>query len=132
MNMKRLLLVCLLLLSVVFGLVAAESDMYVHSARILKVYNHSLGFRVVYAKESLDLGVLYIPLSWFQGNDSKAEVAYGNAPSYPYLSVFWENGEFHHIRLYLQRNRNHETWDDMESTPELNARFDVETLEIDF
>ena len=129
---KRLVLVCLLFLCIVFGLFAAESDMYVHTARIVKVYNHNLGFRVVYAKESLDLGVLYIPLDWFGGTDAKAEVAYGAEPSYPYLSVFWENGEFHHIRLYLHRNKNHSTWDELESTPEVIERFDVETFEADF
>ncbi len=129
---KRLVLVCLLFVCIVFGLFAAESDMYVHTARILKVYNHNLGFRVVYAKESLDIGVLYVPLKWFRGTDAKAEVAYGNAPSYPYMSVFWENGEFSLIRLYLHESKNHSSWDKLDSTPEIIERFNVESFEADF
>lgn len=129
---KRLVLVCLLFLCIVFGLFAAESDMYVHTARIVKVYNHNLGFRVVYAKESLDLGVLYVPLDWFRGTEAKAQVAYGNSPSIPYMSVFWENGEFHHVQLYLHESKNHSSWDELESTPEIIERFDVESFEADF
>jgi hypothetical protein len=48
------------------------------------------------------------------------------------MSVFWENGEFHHVQLYLHESKNHSSWDELESTPEIIERFDVESFEADF
>lgn len=129
---KKLLLVCLLFICIGFGLFAAESEMFVYSTPIVKVYVHQLGYRVVYMKESMDIGILYVPLEFFQGTASQAEAIYGRGAAYPYMSVFWEDGEFSHIRLYLHEDFNHLSWADLDATAATAERFDVETIEVDF
>ena len=73
-------------------------------------------------------------MDWFSTSaNSKAEVVYDTNPAFPYFSIFWENGEFHHIRLYLEENRDAESWGDKPLTEEILSRFEnTETLDPDF
>mgnify|MGYP006281731171 CR=1 FL=1 len=130
----KLILVIFLLLAVGTALFAAESDFFVKTVPITKVYLYNEGFRILYLKSSLDFGVFYVPMDWFSTSaNSKAEVVYDTNPAFPYFSIFWENGEFHHIRLYLEENRDAESWGDKPLTEEILSRFEnTETLDPDF
>lgn len=113
---------------------AAESDYFVKTVPISKVYLFREGFRVVYLKSTLDFGVIYVPMDWFSTSaDARAEVVYDNSPGFPYFSIFWEEGEFHHIRLYLEKDRNADSWGDQQVTNEIRSRFEnTETLDPEF
>ncbi len=129
--MKKIaLLACILLfLSIGTAAFAEESEFFVKSVPITKVYVHQLGYRIVYVKSGMDLGITYIPMEWFYGSGAnKAQVVYGDDPAYPFISVFWKEGEFHHLRLYLFRDKNHQTYGDLDYSPTLEDKFNVETL----
>jgi hypothetical protein len=124
----------LILLFCATAIFAADSDYFVKTVPIIKVYLHKLGFRVVYWKSDLTFGTFHVPIEWFGSSaDSKAEAVYGSDRSYPYFSIFWKEGEFDHIRFYLIQNKNHESWGDLPNTAELNSKFEnLETLDLEF
>ncbi len=132
--MKKTIAIALGLLFIagIISVAADESEMYVKSVHIVKVYPHQKGYRIVYMKSGLDLGVTYFPIEWFYGAASKGEVIYGNDPTYPYMSIFWKNGEFHHVRLYLEENKSAQSWGDFANPQNIAGRFDIETLEMEF
>lgn len=134
--MRKILIIGLLLylLVAVVSLFAQESQLFVKSVPIQKVYPHKDGYRVVYIKNNLNLGVAYFPMDWFYGEGAarKGEVLYGNDPAYPYVSIFWEDGEFHHVRLYLIPNKAHPSWGVIDYPQEIEERFNVEEFSMDF
>ena len=124
----------LLLVGQVSFLFADESEFFFKSVSIVRVYPHRLGYRILYARTNMDLGEMYVPMTWFQydqeaGGVGKGELVIGNDDSYPYFSIFWKNGQFNHIRLYLQENRGHESWGNIPVGSNWDARFDIDTLE---
>jgi len=135
---RRVILLTLLISILLAGFACAEpSNYYVKSVPIAKVYLHDLGYRVVYQKADLNFAVFYVPEAWFDmpenRNDApKAELITARNRAYPYFSIFWENGEFSHIRLYLQRDLNHITYGDLENPENFNDEFDAETLALEF
>jgi len=135
---RRIILLTLLIFILLAGFAYAErSDYYVKSVPIAKVYMHSLGYRIVYQKSDLNFGVFYVPEQWFdmpanREQDPKAELVMARNPAYPYFSIFWEAGEFSHIRLYLHESLNHQSYGDLENPESFDDQFDIETLSIEF
>jgi hypothetical protein len=134
--MKKIVIIAvtLFLFCSVLALTAQEQQLFVKSVPIQKVYPHYDGYRIVYMKNTLELGITYIPMDWFYGEGAatKAEVLYGNDPSYPYISIFWQDGEFHHLRLYLIESKNHPSWGVIDYPQRIARRFDVEEFTMDF
>ena len=133
---KLILLIIIFMLIVSAGVFAVTSDYYVKTIPIVRVYDHNLGYKIIYMKSNFDFHVLYIPKEWFEvaamtGEDPKAELVSGIDSSYPYFSVFWENGEFSHLRLYLNSNLMDETWGDIDPIVDLTEKFKVETLKLE-
>lgn len=135
---KRVLMLTLLIFILLAGFAyAQQSEYYFKSVPIAKVYLHDLGYRIVYQKADLDFAVFYVPETWFdlpedRNNAPKAELITARNRAYPYFSIFWENGEFSHIRLYLQRDLSHITYGDLDNPENFNDEFDVETLSLEF
>lgn len=105
-----------------------ESEYYYKNVILTKVYKHNLGFKLLYRKSDMQYTTIYLPMEWFYGAASKGELVYGDDPDYPYCSIFWRNGEFAHIRLYLPMDQNDPSWGDLDTTKDFSAQFDVDTL----
>lgn len=137
MKLKRIAaaLLALLLTGLIFSgvLFAKDSDLFVKTLPITKIYPHGKGFKILFVKSDLTLGSFYVPITWFIGSGAanKADIVYGNDPAYPYCSIFWKKGEFDHLRLYVMKDKNHETWGVLSAREDL-SKFDTETLEIEF
>ena len=137
--MKRILLISVILVltaqaAVIF---ADESELFFKSVPIMRIYPHKRGYRVLYARTNMEIGEFYIPIEWFQyepggGGVGKGELVTGIDKAYPYFSIFWKNGEFDHIRLYLQKDRRHESWGDLPKNANWDEKFDVDTLDLEF
>ncbi|MFP4383987.1 MAG: hypothetical protein ACLFST_00550 [Spirochaetia bacterium] len=132
--MKKLVLIgsVLALLFVSIYISAEDSDLFVKTVYIDKVYTHRLGFKIIYPVGTTRLGTLYIPHSWTGYAGAKAEVIYGFDKNYPYMNIYWKDGEFHHIRLYVMSNSFDPSWGVLENHEVSDDVFDVETLEIEF
>ena len=133
--MKRtvILFVLVFLVLGVFVANAQEQDpkLYVKTVGIMKILNHALGYKVLYLKSTMEVGEFYIPHSWFKAG-GKAALILGDAPAFPYFSVFYRDGEFDHIKLYAAENIGHLSWGRLKRQAGDSSKFEVETLDLEF
>ena len=132
--MKRVILIILLIMIVAVTASGQQlKDLYCKTATILKIYNHQLGFKVFYLKDDADVGSFFVPSDWFYGATGRGTIVWGEQYEYPYLTVYWEDGEFKYLKLFLRRNMQHETWGVLRAgIGEMRDSFDIETLDIEF
>jgi hypothetical protein len=128
---KRIISLLFVLLLFGAAVTAEDSKLFVVTKPVSKIYVHRLGFKVVYMKNDMNLASFYVPMSWFDEAGGKGTLVKGTDSSYPYFSVYWEEGEFHSIRLYTQRNLNHESWGNLAHTENTAALFDIDEIEVD-
>lgn len=112
---------------------ADESEYYVKTVPISKVYTHNLGYKILYVKSDMSLGAFYVPFAWFVAPAAKGDLIWGITREYPFFSIFYKNGEFSHIRLYLKKNKDDVTWGGtLKNIPEVREKFNIESLELEF
>lgn len=111
---------------------AEDVDIQVLTVYVQTIYPHSQGYKVVYTRSDLYPGEVYLPGRWFTNAAGRGEILYTSHPSAPYMNVYYENGEFSHVRLYAQENRTHRSWGAPRSGQDLTEEFSVETLQIDY
>jgi hypothetical protein len=88
-----------------------ESELYYINVLLEKVYPYRKGYVVEYRKGVAEMATAYIPLEWFSGTSGKAElIKLGTGTQWPALTVYYKNGEFDHLRLYVSKLLSHETW----------------------
>ncbi|MDR0561339.1 MAG: hypothetical protein LBG73_01450 [Spirochaetaceae bacterium] len=119
------------------------SPYYYVNVPIERIYPYKKGYVVDYRTGSTGTMAArtYLPLEWFQdrarnetGAPPKGEVIYlGPGSSYPYLTVYYKDGEFSHVRLYLRRERSHISWGSIRMGEDLDSHFeDVSDLKLVF
>jgi hypothetical protein len=128
--MKRATLVIVLIAFVSLGLSAETSAFYPVRVDVVKVYSHADGYRVIYRKGSADVGAVYLPARWFVPG-GKAELVRDNDPSFPYITIFYKDGKFDHLRLYVLANQKDETWGIL-NPAEGAGKFNSDDLKIEF
>ena len=133
MKRKIVLVVLISLLLGVSAVSAQDQDpkIYVKTVSIMKILNHSLGYKVLYLKSSMDVGEFYVPHSWFKAG-GKAELVMGYTLAFPYFSVFYRDGKFDHIKLYAHDNIQHLSWGRLKTQAGDSSKFEVETLDLEF
>ena len=124
-------LMFLLLGAAAIGAQDPDPELYVKTVGIMKILNHSLGYKVLYLKSSMEVGEFYVPHSWFKAVGN-AELVLGNGQAYPYFSVFYRNGEFDHIKIYAADNIQHLSWGRLKAQVGDSSKFEVETLNLEF
>ena len=108
-------------------------DAYYKSLPLLKVWMHRLGYMVQFWNSKSQVSEIFIPLTWFnQGPNSKAEIIYGNEPGYPRLVIFWVDGKFDHVNLYVLNNYESRTWGILSQAEDFTSQFDVQEVPKDF
>jgi hypothetical protein len=120
-----------------------RAPLYYLTVHVERVFPHKRGYVIDYRTGFTGTRTerLYIPREWFEdasrvesGEAPKAELFLqdrGNA--WPYLTVFYRDGEFSHVRVHLRRDRSHPSWGGIPSGTNLDSRFDgVEAIELMF
>jgi hypothetical protein len=130
--MKRAIACALLLMLALAAFGQEQPKVYVKSVPILKIMSHPEGYKVLYLKSDMKVAELYLPYRWFTQAGGKAEIVFGNDPSYPYFSVFYVDGKFDHIRLYVIENIQDPTWGILRLTEASYSDFNVESLNIEY
>lgn len=136
--MRRIRALCLLaLVLAVAGALFADyevrgTDVFGVSRSIAKVYASRFGYKVLFYKGTTDVGVFYLPLEWFGKAGGKGEIVWGLDPSYPSFTVFYIDGKFSHIRLYLIKDLKDQSWDVFSPSEAEQRRFDIDTLDITY
>ena len=131
--MKRIVFLALVISIVASAVASAEdSRMFVKTMPITKIYSHRMGFKVVYYKSDLTFGDFYVPLKWFDESGGKGVIVQGTDNAFPFFSIFWFDGEFHSIKLYVKSKLTDVTWGDIPASSNLDSQFDIDTLEVQF
>ncbi|MFW6223710.1 MAG: hypothetical protein ACOC4A_02360 [Spirochaetota bacterium] len=135
--MKKCILIVTMLLVMVAGFSVAqdrqesnESEFFVHTIYLNQVFRHRLGFKVTYTASNLDFKEAYIPTSWFNRAADKGELIETSSQSAPYMDIYYRNGEFSHVRLFVRDNPFHVTWGRLEDEPNAEEKFNRDTLEL--
>lgn len=131
--------------SVVFSLCAAvvlllfvgplfgqDSGLFVKTVPVVKVYANSFGYKIVYVKTDMTIGEIYVPLEWFTTSGSKGNLIWGEGPEYPYFSIFYLDGKFSHIRLYVDKNVGSSSWGTLSNDTETLKKFDIQEINPEF
>ncbi|GHV90651.1 hypothetical protein AGMMS50268_11540 [Spirochaetia bacterium] len=117
-----------------------ESEYFYVNVPLERIYPYKTGYVVEYQKGPIQLARAYLPLEWFrgaadkEGGPAKGEVLYmSSGSSWPYLAVYYKNGEFSHVRLYVRKSHTHETWGNIPAGVNLDDRFEnVDDLKLQF
>lgn len=116
----------------VLGASASESPFYVKTVSVAKIVSHEAGYRVTYLTNKFEGRSIYIPMDWFYQTGAnrtddgfmKAEVIRGMGEQYPYMQIFWKEGKFHHLRLFVVDNYSDRSWGVVADPKALGAMFD--------
>lgn len=135
----RLMLVAFVAFVSVLPIAAQEaerdnwSSMYYINVPIEKIYPHNLGYMVLYRKSGIELGRAYIPQAWFSEAGGKGEIIrIASGTLWPYMSVYYNQGQFSHVRLYIRRDRAHPSWGMLPQGTRIDERFNIEELNLEF
>ena len=119
--------------SAVFAQQDSGKDVYVKTVRIAKVYPHGLGYRILYFKSTMEYAEMYVPTTWFTfAGEGRASVIWGESDEFPYMSIYYADGKFDRILLYLHSNMHDVTWGTLPPGMDLSAKFNVQEPPRDF
>lgn len=108
------------------------SQYYVKSLVITQVALGSNGYKVTYLNGRGRLHNVYLPLEWFGGSAGKGERIDTWASSAPFMQVYYLDGSFSHVRLFLIPSFDHVTWTAMDSEDDTESNFSSEDIVLDF
>lgn len=130
---KKIALVLLILIGATMIASAQESELYVTTLYIEKIYPTSLGYRIDYRRpSSLLLATSYLSLDWFGSPDSIGKLVYAQDNAVPFINIYWRGTEIDHFVLYVHRSINDLSWGSLASTEGLADRFSIDTPEFQF
>jgi len=137
--MKKIifLIVFLAVISPVFVFAQNDSQentgFYYVNVFIERIFPSNKGY-VVFYRTQTGIATVGIPNSWFTKAAGRADIV--NLPvgsDWPSMSVFYDEGEISHVRLYVQRHKGHRTWGTVPQGTDLSRYFsDEETIAIQF
>ncbi|WP_455383281.1 hypothetical protein [Salinispira pacifica] len=116
---------------------ATQSDVkyYAKTIYINKVYATTYGYIVAYADSQQKYQEIYLPVSWFNTGGGKGEIFYGSGKNFPYMNIFWRDGKFDHIALFLFQSHDDPSWGMVKTSDQagLEAKFkNVDTLNLKY
>jgi hypothetical protein len=138
--MKKLFLmiaVCLVFSAVLFAQKipeGSESEYFYVNVNIEKIYAYRKGYVIQYRKGVNQMATTYLPLEWFEGLGGKGELVSVQASNgWPYMSVYYKNGEFSHVKVYVRKARSHETWGIVPLHVNIDDRFEnINDIKLEF
>ena len=131
--MKKII-VLLVFLAIALPAFAQDNtdDIYYVNVSIEKIYATRDGYIVRYRTQT-GIATIGVPNSWFTEAAGRANML--NLPtgsSWPSMSVFYSNGEFTHLRLYLSRQKGHTTWGTIPQGTDVSRFFPEEGFPLQF
>jgi hypothetical protein len=111
-----------------------KSEYYYFNVPIERIYPYRKGYVVSYRKIGGSIANMYIPVEWFTEAASRGElITIGSGSSWPHATVYYKAGQFSHVRLFVRRERGHESWGNVPLNINLDDRFEnVNDLKIEF
>lgn len=108
------------------------SSYYYVNVPIERVYPSSYGYLVLY-RSGVTLKKAYIPASWLSESAGKGDLIHiRGGKEWPYLTVYYKDGKFDHLKLYVRAELAHPSWGTIPRADDDPAKFDVEDLKLEF
>ncbi|MDR2135404.1 MAG: hypothetical protein LBO76_02195 [Treponema sp.] len=102
-----------------------ESEYFYYNTPIERIYPYRRGYVIKYRKGTRELGTAYIPREWFDEAGGRGElINLAPGPAWPSLTIYYRSGEFSHVRLYIHRNKSHQSWGNIPAGVNLDEHFD--------
>jgi hypothetical protein len=111
-----------------------KSEYYYVSVPVEKVFPYRKGYVVFYRKGATGMARAYLPGEWFTETGGKGDlIVLRPGSTWPGLTVYYKDGAFSHVRLYVRQERNHESWGAIPPGVNLDSYFeDAEDLKLEF
>jgi len=111
-----------------------DSEYYYINITLEKIFPHRDGYIVQYRKSYFKYGRAYLPAKWFVDADSTGEiVTLPPGKVWPSMTIYYKDGLFSHVRLYVHRLANHQTWGNVPQNVNLDGQFDdIENIKIEY
>lgn len=129
---KKATLIVLLLISSFMLSSATKSPYYTRNVIITRIYPHRLGYKVMYMTNDLTNRSVYLPKTIFSESNDGSDIQLGYGKSYPYMQIFWKNGEFSHVKLFLKADFHDVTWGAFNDPDAHDKNFESADLKFDF
>jgi hypothetical protein len=109
-----------------------ESEYYYKNVSLEKIYPYRAGYVVQYRQGMSKVARAYLPIEWFVGSATKGEIiTLPSGIAWPSMTVYYKNGEFSHVRLYVHHLTTHQTWGDIPQNVNIDSSFEgVEELKV--
>jgi hypothetical protein len=110
-----------------------ESEYYYKNISLERIYPYRNGYVVQYRK-GVQMAQAYLPMEWFSSSAGRGEIiTLPKGTAWPSLTVYYKNGEFSHVRLYVHHSASHQTWGTVPQTVNIDSRFEnVEDLRLSY
>ena len=131
--MKKIIIavIFLMLISPVFA--QDTTPFYYVNVSIEKIYPTNQGY-IIFYKTQKGMETIGVPKRWFNESAGRADIV--NLPggeNWPTMSIFYKEGEFSNVRLYVQRSRSHVTWGNISQGTDVSSYFPEEdTFDLKF
>jgi len=111
-----------------------QSEYYYKNISLEKIYPYRNGYIIQYRRGINTIDKAYLPMAWFTNSASKGEiVTLPQGKAWPSLSIYYKNGQFSHVRLYVHRLQTHQTWGVVPQSVDIDSYFEnVEELKLKY
>ena len=144
--MKKLIVVAIFVASLAIGSpvfaqneksekkIENESEYYYVNVSLEKIFPYRKGYVVQYRKGFTQYARAYLPSKWFTDAGSKAEIiTLPQGKAWPSMSVYYKDGEFSHVRLYVHHVPTHQSWGSIPQNINLDDKFDhLDSVKIEY
>jgi len=112
----------------------SSGNMHYFNVPIEKIYFAGEGYVIQYRKGINQVGTIGVPYDWFSAAGGKAEILKLPAGvNWPSMSVFYKDGAFSYVRLYVHRSKAHQTWSVVPQGADVSRHFkEPEAFKLEF
>jgi hypothetical protein len=111
-----------------------SSEYYYVSVRLEKIIPYRKGYICYYRKGLSGMAKTYLPVEWFTEAAGRGEaIRLGPGRTWPYLTVYYKDGAFSHVRLYVRPEPGHESWGNIPQGVNIDSYFEnVDDIKLEF
>jgi hypothetical protein len=105
---------------------------YVFNFPIERIFPTNRGYVIQYRGQK-EIHTIGVPNDWFTGPTGKADkVVLPRGRNWPSMSVFFSDGDFSHVRIYVHAHRSHRTWMTVQQGTDVSRFFSDDSFDIRF
>jgi len=110
-----------------------NENFYYINVSVEKIYPTKEGYIVQYLCPSSTVATIGIPNEWLTNAAGRGEiVTFQVASDWPTMTVFYVDGKFSHVRLYVHPAKSHMTWGSIPQGADVSKFFSKDSFNLQF